>query len=207
MRALLPFALLLAAPAAAQMPDHISGKHGTVQAGRYTVEPNHTQIAFAVAHMGISPFAGWFSQASGTLTIDPADPTKATLAVSLPIASVQTTSAKLTEELKGADWFDAANFPTASFKSTSVTRIGNDAARIDGMMTLHGVTHPVTLTAKLFGAADNPMSHKPSIGFVGKIILKRSEFGITKYVPLVSDEVELVINGAVEREDTTHTKS
>lgn len=212
MRVLLPLAcLLLAAPVAAQapggVPDHLPGLHGTVEAGRYAVEPGHTQVAFAVSHMGISPFAGWFSGAGGTLTIDPADPSRASLDVNLPIASLQTTSAKLTEELNGADWFDAARFPTASFKSTGVTPLGGDAARIEGMLTLHGVTRPVVLTAKLFGAGTNAMDHKANIGFVGRIMLRRSDFGIAKYVPLVSDAVELVINAAFEREDTSHAKN
>lgn len=210
MRALFPLALLIAAPALAQssLPQHISGKiEQPIQAGTYSVESNHTQVAFAVSHMGISPYAGWFSGASGTLVIDPADPAKATLSVTVPVDSVQTTSDKLTGELKSPDWFDTARFPTATFKTTGLTRLGSDAARIEGMLTLHGVTRPVSMTAKLFGATTNAMNHKPSLGFVGKMIIRRSEFGVTKYVPLVSDEVELVINAAFEKTDPVHDKS
>lgn len=210
MRALIPVVLLLASPAAAQapLPAHISGKiDGSIAPGLYAVEPGHTQVAFAVSHMGISPFAGWFSGASGTLTVDPANPAKSTLSVEIPISSVMTTSDKLTGELKSADWFDAAQFPTASFKSIAVAPMGSEAARIDGMLTLHGVTRPVSMTAKLFGATTNAMSHKPSLGFVAKMMIRRSDFGVTKYVPLVSDEVELVINAAFEREDPLHTKN
>lgn len=194
-------AALVAVPLAAQtMPDalHGAGSPADVKAGTYAVEPNHTQVAFSVSHMGISPFAGWFSGASGTLVLDPANLAKTSLTVSIPTGSVQTTSGQLVDELKSADWLDSAKFPTATFRSTKVTKIGDDTARIDGTLTLHGVTHAETITARFFGAATNPMSKKASIGFLGRMPINRSDFGVTKYVPLVSGETVLVINGAFE---------
>ncbi|MEG3174971.1 YceI family protein [Sphingomonas sp. RB3P16] len=195
-------ALLLGAPALAQTtpPEMLRGA-GTVadvKAGTYKVEPNHTQVTFSVSHFGISPFAGTFSDASGTLTLDPAKPAATKLDVTIPIASVQTTSSVLTGELKSADWFDAAKFPTATFHSTKIAALGADAVQVDGTLTLHGVTKPVSFRAKLFGAATNPMSKKASLGFLGRMVIKRSEFGVTKYVPVVSDETVLVINAAFE---------
>ncbi|MBP2276716.1 MULTISPECIES: YceI family protein [Sphingomonas] len=194
--------LLFGAPVVAQMapPEMLRGA-GTVtdvKAGTYAVEPHHTQVTFSVSHFGISPYAGTFSDASGTLKLDPAKPAETQLDVTLPIASVQTTSSVLTGELKSADWFDAAKFPTATFHSTKVTQISGDAVAVDGTLTLHGVTKPVTFRAKLFGAATNPMSKKASIGFLGRMVIHRSDFGVSKYVPVVSDETVLVINAAFE---------
>ena len=202
MRPLLAAALLLAAPALAQMdqPLHGSGGPADVKAGAYAVEPNHTQVTFSVSHLGISPFAGTFSGASGTLTADPANLAATTLSVSIPIASVQTTSAKLTDELKSADWLDAGKFPTATFRSTKVTALSADAVQVDGTLTLHGVSKPATIRARLFGATTNPMSKKASIGFLGRMQFKRSDFGVSKYVPMVSDDTVLVINAAFERQ-------
>ncbi len=195
-------ALLIATPALAQTPRpemlHGAGTVADVKAGSYKVEPNHTQVTFSVSHFGISPFAGTFSGASGSLQLDPAKPAATKLDVTIPIASVQTTSDVLTGELKSADWFDAAKFPTATFRSTKVAQIGADAVQVDGMLTLHGVTKPVSFQAKLFGAATNPMSKQASIGFLGRMVIHRSEFGVTKYVPVVSDETVLVINAAFE---------
>ena len=203
--ALLAAALAFAAlPVIAQTPSGMGRPmlHGNtdtpVAPGRYGIEPAHTQVTFAVAHLGISPYAGTFSEASGTLDIDPAHPDAAKVSISIPIASVMTTSAKLTDELKGGDWFDAAKFPTATFVSSKVTPMGQTAA-IDGMLTLHGVTKPVTIYAKLFGAGVNPMDKSVSVGFVARAGIKRSDFGVSKYIPLVSDEVELVINAAFEK--------
>jgi polyisoprenoid-binding protein YceI len=202
--ALIPIALVaLAAPLAAQMVDqplHGTGTPADVKAGSYIVEPAHTQVTFSVSHMGISPFAGTFSGASGSLAVDPANPGATKLTVTIPTGSVMTTSAKLTEELRSADWLDAAKFPTATFVSTRVAKLGGDAVQVDGNLTLHGVTKPATIRARLFGATNNPMSKKPSLGFLGRMVIQRTQFGVSKYVPLVSDETVLVINAAFERQ-------
>ena len=195
-------ALLAGAPLVAQMqmPDqlHGAGTPADVKAGTYKVEPNHTQVTFSVSHLGISPFAGTFSGASGSMTVDPAKPGATTLTVSIPTGSVHTTSDRLTEELKSADWLDAGKFPTATFVATRVTPMGANAVSVAGNLTLHGVTKPVTMTARFFGAATNPMSKKASVGFLARLPIKRSDFGVTKYVPVVSDETVLVINAAFE---------
>jgi polyisoprenoid-binding protein YceI len=177
-----------------------SGTPADVKAGTYVIEPAHTQVTFSVSHMGISPFAGTFSGGSGSLTLDPAKLSATKLSVTVPVTSVQTTSDKLTEELRSADWLDATKFPTATFVASSVTPRGPDYASIDGTLTLHGVSKPVTIMARFFGAAQNPMSKKDSIGFIGRALIKRSEFGVTKYVPMVSDETVLVINAAFEKQ-------
>jgi polyisoprenoid-binding protein YceI len=195
-------AAFVATPLIAQnaMPDmlHGNGTPADVQAGTYAVDPDHTQIAFSVSHMGISPFTGTFSGASGSLTIDPAKPEASSVTVTVSTGSVQTTNAKLTGELNSADWLDSAKYPTATFRSTSVRTMGA-GAEIQGELTLHGVTKPVTLRARLFGAGANMMNKKPSVGFLGRIAIKRSDFGVTKYIPLVSDETVLVINAAFQK--------
>ncbi len=196
-------AAVMTAPAIAQhaMPDalHGAGAPADVPAGTYAIDPNHTQVTFSVSHLGISPFAGTFSGGSGTLTIDPAKPDTATVSVTVPTASLQTTSPKLTQELNAPDFLDTAKFPSATFKSTSVKTTGSDA-EIAGVLTLHGVTKPVVLRARFFGTATNPMSKKVSVGFLGRIAIKRSDFGLTKFVPLISDDTVLVVNAAFEKQ-------
>lgn len=190
-----------ALPAVAQAPA-TPGTPDTrrVAAGSYKVEPGHTQVAFAVDHMGFSIFRGFFSGASGTLTIDPANPAAAQLTVTVPIASVRTTSDKLDGELVSPDWFDAQRFPTATFVSSKVTLGPNNTALVDGTLTLHGVARPARLQAHFHGAGANPMSKVASIGFDGRMSFNRSDFGVAKYVPVVSDHVELTISGAFEKQ-------
>lgn len=192
------FGLASASHVPAQQPASTSPV--TVQAGIYKVESYHTQVSFSLSHFGFSHFSGFFSGASGTLQIDPAKLAAAKLDVTLPIQSVTTTVAKLDEELKGNQWFDAAQFPTATFTSTKVTPTGKGRATITGNLTLHGVTHPVTLTAHFVGAGLNPMNKAYTMGFDASGTIRRSDFGVKTYVPLVGDEVQLTIAGAFEKQ-------
>jgi polyisoprenoid-binding protein YceI len=170
-----------------------------VPAGTYAVEPNHTQVQFSVNHMGFSYFGGTFSGASGTAVLAAKKPAVMSVSVSVPVASVATTSPKLTEELKEADWLDAARYPTMIFRSTKVTETGPGTADVEGTLTLHGVTKPLTLHATFVGAGVNILDKKQTAGFQLSGTVKRSEFGVTKYVPLISDTVTLSINAAFEK--------
>jgi polyisoprenoid-binding protein YceI len=169
-----------------------------VQPGAYVVEPNHTQIGFSVLHMGFTYYSGNFSNVSGTLQLDPSRLSVAKLDVTVPIGSVATTNATLDSELKGPQWFDADKYPTATFSSTKVTPVGPDRAEVAGTLTLHGVKQPATLTVRFIGAGTNPLDKKYTVGFEATGTIKRSEFGVKTYVPLVGDEVHLTIAGAFE---------
>jgi polyisoprenoid-binding protein YceI len=184
--------LMAAAPPVTQEPAKVPG-------GTYTVEPYHTQVLFSVDHMGFSNFSGNFSGVSGTAVLAPKHPATMSVSVTVPVASVSTTVPKLTEELKEADWLDAAKFPTMIFRSTKVTETGPKTADIEGTLTLHGVTKPFTLHATFIGAGVNILDKKETAGFALTGTVKRSAFGVSKYVPLISDEVTLTINAAFEK--------
>lgn len=168
----------------------------SVRAGTYKVEPYHTQADFSVSHFGFTNFSGVFSGASGSLVLDPAKPSAARLEVTIPIQSVQTTSAQLDGMLKGDQWFDAAKFPVATFTSTKVALLSKDTADISGNLTLHGVTKAMTLKAHFIGAGVNPLDKSFTVGFEATGTIKRSEFGVSTYAPLVGDDVRLTIAGA-----------
>jgi polyisoprenoid-binding protein YceI len=167
-----------------------------VTAGIYAVEPYHSQVVFSISHFGFSNFSGFLSGASGSLQIDPAKISNAKLDVTIPLSSILTTVPPLNDELKGENWFDVTKNPTAEFKSTKVTVSGKDDATIVGDLTLHGVTKPLTLKAHLVGSGTNPLDKSVTLGFEAKGVLKRSDFGIKQYLPLVGDEVELSLAGA-----------
>jgi len=197
--------LIAAAPAIAQapmqMPKAPPGSPNTAKivAGTYAIEPSHTQVVFALDHLGFSVFRGFLSGASGSLTLDPARPTEAKLSVTVPVSSIYTTSQKLNEELVGPDWFDAARFPSATFVSTRITTGPNNIAEVEGNLTIHGQTRPVMLQAHFHGAGKSMMGKGNAIGFDGRMALSRSAFGLGKGVPLVSDHVELTIAAAFEQ--------
>jgi polyisoprenoid-binding protein YceI len=189
----------LSATAAAAQPPPPNPNPAAVQPGVYAIEPSHTQVVFKVSHMGFTTYFGEFSNASGTLTLDPAHPEASSLTVSIPVGSVHVASAKLEEELKSADWLDPAKFPTATFVSTKVTPTTPGHAIVQGDLTLHGVTRPATFEAKFNAGGVNMMNHAFTTGFEVSGHIKRSQFGVTKYVPLIGDDVELEISAAFEK--------
>jgi len=171
----------------------------TVQSGHYVVEPYHTRVLFAVSHFGFTTYYGDFTQVSGTLDLAAGKRADSRVSISLPIATVSTTNPKLDEELKGPQWFNAAVFPTASFQSTRITPTGPSSAKVEGNFTLHGVTHPLILDVTFHGAGINVVDHNYTVGFDATGTLKRSDYGVTTYVPLVGDEVQLIISAAFEK--------
>jgi len=191
--------LALAIATTQAMAQQISSSNpDAVKAGAYKVEPFHTQIGFSISHFGFTHFSGLFSGASGTLQYDPANVSASKLDVSVPVQSVLTTVPPLNEELKGEQWFDTAKFQTATFTSTKVTSTGKGTVTIVGDLTLHGVTKPVTLKAHLVGSGVNPLDKAFTAGFEATGTIKRSDFGITQFLPLLGDEVHLTIAGAFE---------
>lgn len=182
-------ALALAAPALAQ-----PANPATVQGGTFAVEPTHTRVLFAVNHFGTSTWYGDFTHVSGSLKLDPKNPAASEVDVSVPVASVSTTNPVLDGELKSAEWLDAAKCPAMTFKSTKVTPTGPETATVAGELTIHCVTKPAVLDVRFHGAGTNPMSHAYTVGFDATGHIKRSDFGVAKYVPMVSDDVELIIS-------------
>jgi len=190
---------LLGASTLAPAAPAASVDFAAVKAGDYAIEPVHTRILFSLSHLGFTTWYGDFTHASGVAKIDPAHPAASSVEVSVPVASISTTNATLDGELKGSDWFDAAKFPTMTFKSRQITVTGPDAGEIVGDLTLHGVTRPLTLSVKFHGAGSNPLTHAYTAGFDATGSIERSDFGVAKYVPMVGDEVTLMISAAFER--------
>ncbi|WP_416907861.1 MAG: YceI family protein [Polymorphobacter sp.] len=197
--------LLAALPAAAQtLPG--SPDPAAVSGGTYSVDSDHTLVRFEVDHFGITPYTGIFGDVTGTLMLDPEAPDAARLDITIPVAKVTTASAGLTAHLLRPgkdggkpDFFGPAPAP-ARFVSTSVRTTAN-AATITGDFTLNGITKPVTLQARLYGAGTMPatMGGKENIGFRATATLRRSDFGIATAVPFVSDDVTLDIIAAFQK--------
>lgn len=167
-----------------------------VTAGTYAVDPAHTQVSWAVNHLGFSVLEGLLGASEGTITIDPAAPADTEVDVTFHVEDMAVTYADFATHLASPDFFDAAQHPTARFVSTSVTPGENDTATIQGDLTIKGETRPVTIEAVFVGAGTNPMDQKLNFGFNGTATIKRSDFGLGAYAPAVSDEVRLDIHAA-----------
>jgi polyisoprenoid-binding protein YceI len=176
------------------------------QAGTYAVDPAHTLVGWRVNHFGFNDYFGLFGNPTGTLTIDPAAPQNARLEITIPVAEVTTASAGLTAHLTRAgrdggnpDFF-GPNAQPARFVSTRVVPSGTNA-RIEGNLTLNGVTKPVVIEAQFTGAGNAMMPpNRLTLGFEGTTKIKRSDFNINFAVPMVSDEVELDLTAAFEKQ-------
>ena len=188
------FAMLTGAAVAADHPK-------VAPAGDYAMETRHSQLLFAIPHLGITNYYGRFDRLSGSLTFDPAVPEKSTVTASVDMTSVDTPSHELMGELMGAGVFNTAAFPTATFKSTAVTKTGPTTGTITGDLTLHGVTKPVTLNATFGGLTADPFSGADDIGFHATTTVNRKDFGITGMVwdHIVGNDVQITIEAMFQR--------
>ncbi|MCR6659609.1 MAG: YceI family protein [Asticcacaulis sp.] len=162
-------------------------------ADTYKLDAGHTSVTFQYTHFGFSHPTGKFMNAVGTVTLDDATPANSSVEVSFDINGINTGVAALDTHLKSADFFDAAKFPTATFKSTKVVQTSATTADVTGDLTIHGVTKPVTLKVTLNKKDVHPMMKKVDAGFTATGTINRSDFGMGNYVPAVSDQVDLYI--------------
>lgn len=169
-----------------------------VKAGSYSVEPTHTRVQFAISHLGFTDWYGDFTGTTGSLSIDPKNLASTKVDISIPVASISTTNTKLDGELKSNAWLNADQFPMIRFVSTKIVRTGPGKATIKGDLTLHGVTKQVALAARFNGAGINPLDKAYTIGFNATMAIKRSDFGVNAYVPLIGDDVTIRISAAFE---------
>jgi polyisoprenoid-binding protein YceI len=144
----------------------------------YTIDPGHTYPAFEADHMGgLSLWRGKFNSSSGSVTLDRAAKT-GEINVTIDMASVDFGHDKMNEHAKGADIFDVAKFPVATYKGKVSKWNGDAPTEVDGTLTMHGVTKPVKLTVGTFLCKPNPMNRRETCGADASATLNREEFGV-----------------------------
>lgn len=162
-------------------------------AGTYQLDPAHTNVFFRVAHLGFSGYMGRFNKIEGKVSLDPKDINKTTLDVTIDAASLDVNNAKLEDELRGKEAFDVGEHPKITFKATKMEQKDINRGTITGDLTLKGVTKPITLDVVLNGVGNHPFNQKPSMGFSATAMIKRSDFGLVKWAPMVGDQVQIII--------------
>ena len=157
----------------------------------------HSQLGFTVTHLGISDISGTFNDFDVTVNSTKPDFSDATFELTAKIGSIDTRVEARDNHLKSPDFFDAANHPTLSFKSTSLTKAGKDSYKLAGNLTLHGVTKPVTMDLVYKGTVEHPMNKKQVAAFQLTGTIKRSDFAIGEKfpAPMISDEVRIKADG------------
>ena len=153
------------------------------------VDPVHSSIVFGIKHMGVSDFYGNFKQVSGTVNFDAADPSKSSVELTVPVESVDTRNEKRDQHLKSPDFFNAAQFPTITFKSTKVVANGSSYT-VTGDLTIHGVSKPVTVEFKK-GGETKGQKGETRTGGETHFTIKRSDFDM-KFMPsALGDDVKI----------------
>lgn len=158
-------------------------------------DPAHSEVDFSVTHLSISKVHGKFAKVNARIELDPSDITKSTVVATIDTSTVDTGEAARDNDLRSANFFDVAKFPTATFASTFVSKNGNGLV-VAGNLTLHGVTQPVTLTVDGPNGPVPGMGGKQHSGFAATTTLSRSAFGIGPKMPaaMVGDEIKLSID-------------
>jgi polyisoprenoid-binding protein YceI len=160
----------------------------------YTFEPEHTQGVVRWNHLGFANPTAQFNNVQGTLEFDQADPTRSSVMVTIPLTSMSTGVAGLNENFQSSYFFDYAKFPAATFKSSKVEKGSTpDTLKVVGELSLHGITKPVALDVTINKVGTNPRNQVPTVGFEAMATLKRSDFGLGRFIPQVSDEVQVHI--------------
>lgn len=159
----------------------------------YTMDPHHTQVLFTWNHFGFSNPTANFNTVHGTLVYDPAHPAKSSVQVTMPLSGLDTHVPALDAHLQQADFFDAAKYPNVTFKSTQVSAAGKGKLTVKGNLTVHGVIQPVTLHVTINKVGRQPAWKAAAVGFDATATLQRSDFGVSTYVPAVSDTVHVHI--------------
>lgn len=177
-----------------------------VTTGTYSLDPSHTLVGWRVSHFGFNDYLGLFGDISGTMELDPANVEAAKFDITIPVGAVTVASAGLKDHLlrpgkDGAapDFFGPDPAP-AKFFSTIVRRTSDTTAMATGQLTMNGKTAPVAMMIEFTGAGTNPFNKKATVGFEGRAVIDRTQWGINYAVPAIGREVELNISAAFEKQ-------
>lgn len=180
----------------------------------YVFDKTHTELRFSWDHLGLSRQAGRFLDVEGTLSFDPEKPETSHVEAVIKVTSLWTGVKELDTILKGKEFFDAASFPVATFRSSDVKPLSDKTARVTGDLTISGQSHPVVLDVVWNFAGEHPLSKiNPAYtdmyysGFSVKTQLLRSDWGITRTIPYVSDEIQIGIETELKRTSGTASGS
>jgi polyisoprenoid-binding protein YceI len=164
---------------------------------KWDIDQTHSSINFSVRHLMVSKVRGHFASWRGELDLDETDLTRSRVSIDIDAASVDTKEPKRDDHLRSADFLEVEKFPTLQFRSIEITKVGDDYKMI-GDLTIHGVTHPVTLTVEYGGIAKDPWGGERG-GFSAHTSISRKDFGLTWNVALeaggilVGDKIEIGI--------------
>ena len=168
--------------------------------GLYKLDDTHASLIWKVSHLGLSDYTARFTKFDVDMMFDAQDPVRSKV-----IATIDPTSIKTdypypekkdfdAELVKKSGWFNTDQFPEIKFRSTKIEKTGDNTGKMTGNLTFLGISKPVTLDVTFNKAIGNhPFKNKPAIGFSATGSLKRSDFGMSTYIPQIGDQVDIII--------------
>lgn len=187
---LLPL-LALAANAVADLSEMPSGDYG--------LDKEHAYITFSYSHLGFStPHIG-FNSFDLNLSLDAENPEKSSVLVTIDATSIDSRVERFDPHLNGKNFFDTAKYPEITFKSTAMSKTGDDTYDVVGDLTIKGITNSVTLETTILKAGNHPMRNSPNIGISGEAKVKRSDWGLDRALPNVGDEVTIYVTAEMPK--------
>jgi len=171
----------------------------------FTFDHSHSYVLFKIKHFGFSDQVGkWYIY--GQVTLDKDKPENSKVVATIKLNDLVTGLPELDKHLKEKNFFNVPQFPTATFVSDKVDVINDKSAKVRGMLTMRGVSKPVVLDVTLNKVGLNPVTEQNTVGFNAKTMLKRSDFGMTSFLPGLSDEVEINISVEANQPKANQTK-
>jgi polyisoprenoid-binding protein YceI len=173
----------------------LGGADGVARAAEdLKIGDSRGKIEFAIGDSRIFRTTGSFKNWQGKVQVDDADVGRSTVEVTIRTASIQMMDKQQTEMLKDTDFFSVERFPQLTFRSTRIERTSDTALKVEGLITMRGITRPMTLDVTVSDRRRDAPPGARYARFTGKGVVKRSEFGMTKFVDMVGDEVEFSIS-------------
>lgn len=168
-----------------------------VAVNAWKMDKPNSQLTFSITHLGIADVSGSFNDFDVNLSASKSDFSDAVIELKAKAASIYTRVEMRDDHLRSADFFDVEKYPEIYFKSTSIKPLNKNNYRVEGNLTMHGITKPVTMNLEYRGTIENPMNKKKTAGFTATGSLKRSDFDIgPKFpAPMLSDEVRIKADG------------
>lgn len=165
---------------------------------KWNIDPDHSVASFVVRHMMITDIRGTLTGITGTIFFDAAEIERSSVEASLPVAGISTGNKKREEHLMSADFFEAERYPTITFRTTKVEKIGSNRGKISGDLTMRGITRPIVMEAEYFGPVKSPpeLGGETTLGFTASLRVNREDFGIMWNVPF--DKGNLVVGKEVD---------
>lgn len=178
----------------APFPARTAEAQQTAQQKAFEVDGVHSSVLFRVVYQNTSHFYGRFNKVSGTFNIDPASPANTQLDLKIDVASVDSGNDGRDDHLRNADFFNARQFPEATFKSTKAVRVDDTTVAVTGDLTIRGVTKEISVTIEDLGETEDRRAQKTRAGFVAEFDIERSDFGVSYGVGPMSDTTTMIVS-------------